>query len=66
MPKRCILDIDADNYLTLLKLGNYYDICGRRDEAIEYLSRADRLRQTPFVTSRINTLVSSRLATPVK
>lgn len=61
-----ILDIDADNYLTLLKLGNYYDICGRRDEAIEYLSRADRLRQTPFVTSRINTLVSSRLATPVK
>ena len=51
-----ILDIDADNYQALLRLGNYYDITGNRDEALDYLGRADRLRPTPFVTERLAAL----------
>lgn len=51
-----ILGIDGDNYQTLLKLGNYYDISGDRAEALNYLGRADHLRPTPFVTERLKAL----------
>lgn len=51
-----ILTIDPDNYLTLLKIGNYSDIVGNRTEATEYLQRAAKIRQTPFVAKRLASL----------
>ncbi len=51
-----ILDLSPDNYLTLLRLGNYYDISGDTSNARAYLSRADALRSTPYVASRLKAL----------
>ena len=51
-----ILDLEPDNYKTLLKLGNYYDIIGDRSAATDYLRRADQIRQTPFVAKRLAAL----------
>lgn len=57
-----ILAIDPDNYHALLVLGNYYDNLSHLDRfnteapilARQYLSRADALRPTPYVTNLLN------------
>jgi len=57
-----IIALDPDNYHALLVLGNYYDNVGRQDRfneearllAVMYLTRADALKSTPYVTSRIS------------
>lgn len=46
-----ILSIEPDNYETLLCLGNYYAIAGVNSAARDYLTRADNLRSTPYITS---------------
>lgn len=51
-----ILALDPDNYQTLLKLGNYYDIVGNRTGAADYLQQAARIRLTPFVAQRLESL----------
>lgn len=48
-----ILDIAPDNYDTLLKLGNYYDLTGDRLQGRAYLDRAYEIYPTPFVASNI-------------
>jgi tetratricopeptide (TPR) repeat protein len=45
-----ILQIDSDNYDALLNLGNYYTLAGQASEAETYLTRAHKLRPTPYVT----------------
>lgn len=44
-----ILALYPDDYDSLLYLGNYYVLTGRRGEAEPYLARALRVRPTPYV-----------------
>ena len=53
-----ILEVSPEDYLTLLKLGNYYANAGQREEALEYLGRAEAVRATPYVTQRLASLDS--------
>lgn len=52
-----ILDEDPDNYNALLQLGNYYDITAQDNaqkiKALEYLTKAKRLRSSPYVEDAI-------------
>ncbi len=51
-----ILSVSPDNYLTLLKLGNYYANAGRKAEALEYLGHAAEVHATPYVDGRLAAL----------
>lgn len=53
-----ILSVSPRNYLTLLKLGNYYANAGQSDQAHEYLSRAAEVHATPYVANRLASLDS--------
>lgn len=44
-----ILEIEPDNYPTLLQLGNYYKIISSDEEATRYLGLAAAIRRTPYV-----------------
>lgn len=56
---RRIIEIAPDNYDTLLKLGNYFDLKGNPTEALRYLTQAQKLHATPFVASRISRLAGN-------
>ncbi len=64
---RTILEYYPDNYNALLSLGNYYYIIARddrsdiesRDLAARYLSAADKMRPTPYVTALLASPVLS-------
>lgn len=57
-----ILALDPDNYHALLVLGNYYDNASRQNRfdqeasvlARQYLTRANNLRATPYVTQLLD------------
>lgn len=49
-----ILDLDPNNYLTLINLGNYYLLINRPDLGLPYLERANNLRSTPYLESIIH------------
>lgn len=51
-----ILELSPENYDALLKLGNYYDLAGDRSQALSYLEKAQAVRATPYVASRIAAL----------
>lgn len=51
-----ILTLDPDHYETLLRIGNYYAIADNKSAAIDYLTRANNLRSTPYLTSRLTEL----------
>lgn len=51
-----ILDIAPSNYDTLLKLASYYDISGRYDLSADFYGKAQAVRATPFVASRLSVL----------
>lgn len=46
-----ILAGHPDDYDTLLDLGNYYLLCGHRSDALPLLTRAQKLRPTPYLQS---------------
>ena len=51
-----ILKGNPRDYHALLHLGNYYAITGDDSQAIEYLSRAAEVKQTPYVDCRLTEL----------
>lgn len=51
-----ILQLDPDNYETLLYLGNYYALKAMPSEALPILRRAEAIRHTPYVADMITTL----------
>lgn len=51
-----ILALDPENYNALLALGNYYQSLPDRVRARDYLSRANALRSTPYVTALLRSL----------
>lgn len=53
-----ILAVSPDNYLTLLKLGNYYANAGQNADAAAYLGRAAEVHATPYVAGRLTALDS--------
>jgi len=53
-----IIEKWPDDYDTLLDLGNYYDTTGKPEPALRYLTRAEDIRPTPYVSKRINNLQS--------
>lgn len=54
-----ILATAPDNYDALLALGNYYYLEDRKEEARNYLFRANSIRSTPYVTKLLSTLIPS-------
>ena len=55
-----ILAVAPDDYDSLLALGNYYYMEGRKEKAIAYLTRANAIHPTPHVTSLIASLMPPR------
>lgn len=53
---RRIIEQSPDSYDALIAIGNYMDLSGNTISAAEYLSRAQELRPTPFVASRLAAL----------
>ena len=55
---REILSGAPDDYDVLLALGNYYALPGSEDKvlAVEYLSRANEIHPTPYVTALLEKL----------
>ncbi len=55
---RRILDIDPRCFDALLCLANIADLEGRRRQALEYFRRADEVKSTPYISSKIKALAS--------
>lgn len=51
-----IIEISPDDYDTLLKLGNYFNLIDEHSDALIYLSRAEAIRPTPYVARLIESL----------
>jgi len=52
-----VLAAAPDNYDALIALGNYYYLEDQKEEARDYLSRANSIRPTPYVASLLSTLI---------
>lgn len=60
-----VVSLYPTDYETILDIANCYDSLGDAQKALDWMKRADNLKKTPYVTSRIATL-EKLFASPVK